>query len=137
MEKKFQTNLIITNEVFTDDAGNEMPFVAYTVTLSNEPFKLVPLKKDKKLLSYLLTRNKLMVEGKCEVPLTLSQEQFRDTKKRKTIDYVAYTISLCNREFRLFVRDDDKLLIKYILEEDYGFCLSDEVKESEEEEDDE
>lgn len=135
MEKKIETNLTITNEVFVDDAGNEMPFVAYTVTLSNEPFKLVPLKKDKKLLAYLLTRNKLMVDGQYETTVTLSQEQFRDTKKRKTIDYVAYTISLCNREFKLFVKKDDKLLIKYILEQDYGFFLSDEAQEAEEEDD--
>lgn len=134
--KKIQTNLTVTNEVFIDDAGNEMPFVAFTMSLSDESFKLVPLKKDKKLLLYLIKRNKLMVDGKFETQITLSQEQFRDRKTRKTIDYVAYTVALPGREFRLIVRDEDKLFVKYLLEADYGFFIDDSV-EIEEEVDDE
>ena len=80
--KKIQTNLTVTNEVFIDDAGNEMPFVAFTMSLSEESFKLVPLKKDKKLLLYLIKRNKLMVDGKFETQITLSQEQFRVLRSR-------------------------------------------------------
>ena len=130
--KKIQTNLTVTNEVFIDDAGNEMPFVAFTMSLSEESFKLVPLKKDKKLLLYLIKRHKLLVDGRYETKITLSQEQFRDNKTRKVIDYVAYTVALPGRDFRLIVRDDDKLLVKYLLEADYGFFIDDNVEIEEE-----
>lgn len=133
--ESIKTNLIISNEVFEDEAGNKMPYVAYTMYLSNEPFKVVPLKKDKKLINYLLTRNKLLEKGEYKTEITLSQEQFRDKTTRKYIDYVAYTLKLANKDFRLIVRDEDKLLVKYLLEEDYGFFVEDVNFDEEDDED--
>ena len=135
MEKKLQTNLIVTNETFTDEAGNVMPYVAFTMYLSGEPFALKPLKKDKKLIDYLIKRNKLLDTNEYKTIINLSQEQFRDKTTRKYINYVSYVMTIANREFKLFVKDTDKLLVKYLLEEDYDFVIDD-VNAKDDDEDD-
>jgi hypothetical protein len=133
MEKKLQTNLIVTNETFTDEAGNQMPYVAFTMYLSGEPFVLKPLKKDKKLIDYLIKRNKFLDTNEYKTVVNLSQEQFRDKNTRKYINYVSYVMTIANREFKLFVKDTDKLLVKYLLEEDYDFVIDDlNIKEDDE-----
>lgn len=48
----------VSREVFIDDAGNEMPYVAYVMTVDQQEFRLTPKKKDKRLINYLLERNK-------------------------------------------------------------------------------
>lgn len=136
METKTKTNLIITTEFFEDEAGNKISYVCFTMELSKELFKLVPLKKDKKLISYLLNRKNVLKDGVYETELTLSQDQFKDKVTHKTIDYVSYTFNLLNKDFRLYVRDEDKSLVKFLLEEDYGFFI-DSVNGELEEDDDE
>lgn len=126
----------ITNETFIDDAGNSMPYVAYVLTIDNEEFRLVPKKRDKRLISYLINKHKALPkeDSVLEVDCKITQEQFRDTIKRRTVDFVAYTISLFGREFRFVVREDDRNLIKYLLEERGFFITDDDEKDDEDDE---
>lgn len=121
-----ETKVRISNEVFVDDAGNSMPYVAYVMELEQEEFRLVPKKKDKRLISYLIAKHNALpeVDSHYDVTCKITQEQFRDPVKRKTIDYVAYTIELYGRSFRFGVREEDKALIKFLLEEK-GFFIDD------------
>ena len=125
----------VTNEVYFDDAGAKVPYVAYVMELDSEEFRIVPKKKDKRLISYLIKKYELLPEenSSFETSCVITQEQFRDRVNRRTVDYVAYTLTIADRQFRFAVRDEDKVLIKFLLEEK-GFFIDD-VDEGDEDDD--
>lgn len=124
-------NVKATNELFTDEAGNTLPYVAYVLTLDDVEFKIVPKKKDKRLINYLLEKYDLLKDNVYLTTCFISQESFRDSIKRRTLDYVAYTVDIYCRKFRFILREEDRSLMKYLLEEK-GFFIDDDDTETDE-----
>lgn len=131
-----QFDVKVKKELFIDDAGNSVPYVAYVMNVDGEDFRLVPKKKDKRLINYLLERKNALPDEKSEylAVCQVCQEQFRDNTRRRTIDFVAYNVIIFDRAFRFVVREEDRELLKYLLEQK-GFFIDDSDVEEEDDDD--